>query len=175
MINFLKNEIDIKLLASSFLPLTQFTNYLCTMDAIFGLSQLESVAAGLWKEGKKFTVWAFHAPMGSGKTTFIHGLCKILGVDDAVSSPTFGIINDYQSKDAGIIHHMDWYRLKDEAEALQAGVEELLLSGEYCLVEWPEQAQGLLPEKTLHIKIEMLNETTRRLFTFNPADEGDNE
>lgn len=145
------------------------------MDAIFTIDQLPAVAAGLWKEGKKFTVWAFHAPMGSGKTTFIYSLCKLLGVDDAVSSPTFAIINDYQSKDVGIIHHMDWYRIKDEAEALQAGVEEVLLSGDYCFVEWPEQAKGLLPDKTLHISIEMLNETTRRLFTFNPADNGDIE
>ncbi len=145
------------------------------MDAIFTIDQLSAVAAGLWKEGKKFSVWAFHAPMGSGKTTFIHGLCKVLGVDDAVSSPTFAIINDYKSTEAGIIHHMDWYRLKDETEAIQAGVEDVLLSGEYCFVEWPEQAPSLLPEKTLHIKIEMLDVYTRRLFTFSENNAGDIE
>jgi len=138
------------------------------MDAIFDLAQINSVAAALWKEGKQYPVWAFHAPMGSGKTTFIHALCKVLGVDEAVSSPTFAIINDYQSRDAGLIHHMDWYRLKDEAEAIEAGVEDLLNSGARCLVEWPEQAQGLLPDNTLHIRLEILDEQTRRISTFQP-------
>ena len=141
------------------------------MDAIFGLSQIHSVAAALWKEGKKYRVWAFHAPMGSGKTTFIHALCTSLGVNSAVSSPTFAIINEYLSKEAGVIHHMDWYRLKDEAEALQAGVEDVLTSGETCFIEWPEQAPGLLPDDTLHIRIEMLNEDTRRICTFDPKAE----
>lgn len=140
------------------------------MDAIFGLAQINAVAAALWKEGKKYPVWAFHAPMGSGKTTFIHALCRVMGVEAAVSSPTFAIINDYQSRDAGLIHHMDWYRLKNEEEAIQAGVEEVLNSGETCLVEWPEQAERLLPDHTLHIRIEILDEQTRRICTFNPKD-----
>ncbi|MDD2792021.1 MAG: tRNA (adenosine(37)-N6)-threonylcarbamoyltransferase complex ATPase subunit type 1 TsaE [Sediminibacterium sp.] len=143
------------------------------MDAIFGLAQIKSVAAALWKEGKQYPVWAFHAPMGSGKTTFIHALCEVLGVEAAVSSPTFAIINDYQSRDAGLIHHMDWYRLKDEEEAIQAGVEDLLNSGGLCLVEWPEQAAGLLPDNTLHIRLEILDEQTRRISTFQPKQAAD--
>ncbi len=146
-------------------------DYLCLMDAIFGLAQINSVAAALWKEGNKYPVWAFYAPMGSGKTTFIHSLCKFLGVSASVSSPTFAIINEYQSANAGTIHHMDWYRLKNEEEAIQAGVEDVLNSGDRCLVEWPEQAPGLLPDNTLHIRIEMLNENTRRICTFKPADQ----
>ncbi|MBL7761365.1 MAG: tRNA (adenosine(37)-N6)-threonylcarbamoyltransferase complex ATPase subunit type 1 TsaE [Sediminibacterium sp.] len=138
------------------------------MDAIFGLAQIKSVAAALWKEGKQYPVWAFHAAMGSGKTTFIHALCEVLGVEAAVSSPTFAIINDYQSRDAGLIHHMDWYRLKDEEEAIQAGVEDLLNGEGLCLVEWPEQAEGLLPDNTLHIRLEILDEQTRRISTFKP-------
>lgn len=140
------------------------------MDAIFGLNQIDVVAAAVWKEGKKYPVWAFHATMGSGKTTFIHALCKYLGVQSAVSSPTFAIINEYISPEAGTIHHMDWYRLKDEEEALQAGVEEILLSGDLCLIEWPEKAAGLIPEQCLHIGIEWLDEHTRRIYSFNPSD-----
>jgi len=135
------------------------------MDAIFTLEQIRQVAASLWKEGKNKKVWAFHAAMGTGKTTFIHALCEELGVGSAISSPTFAIINEYSSPVAGAIYHMDWYRLKDEAEAVNAGVEDSLLSQQLCLVEWPENAAGLLPDNTFHVHIEVLDENTRRLFT----------
>lgn len=137
------------------------------MDAIYGLEQINSVAAAIWKEGKNYSVWAFHAPMGSGKTTFIHALCKLLGVESAVNSPTYAIINEYQSKTQTIIYHMDWYRLKNEQEALSAGIEEPLLSGKTCFVEWPENADGLLPDNTFHLRIEILNEHTRRIYSFD--------
>jgi tRNA threonylcarbamoyladenosine biosynthesis protein TsaE len=139
--------------------------YLCQMDAIFTLSQLPQVARAIWKEGKQKKIWAFHAPMGAGKTTFIHALCEELGVVSAISSPTFAIINEYKSKEAGAIYHMDWYRLKNEEEAVNAGVEDSLLSKDLCLVEWPENAAGLLPDDTFHIHIEVLDPETRRLFT----------
>jgi len=103
--------------------------------------------------------------MGAGKTTFIHALCEELGVVSAISSPTFAIINEYKSKEAGAIYHMDWYRLKNEEEAVNAGVEDSLLSKDLCLVEWPENAAGLLPDDTFHIHIEVLDPETRRLFT----------
>ena len=139
--------------------------YLCCMDAIFTLPQIRQVASSLWKEGAKKKVWAFYASMGTGKTTFIHALCEELGVQSAVSSPTFAIISEYQSPVAGTIYHMDWYRLKDEEEAINAGVEDSLLSGKLCLIEWPEKAEGLLPEDTFYVHIEVLDEHTRRLFT----------
>jgi len=129
------------------------------------LPQLRQVARSVWKEGKGSKVWAFHAPMGAGKTTFIHALCEELGVQSAISSPTFAIINEYASPEAGAIYHMDWYRLKDEEEAVNAGVEDCLLSGKLCLVEWPDKAPGLLPDNTFHISLEALDEHTRRLFT----------
>jgi tRNA threonylcarbamoyladenosine biosynthesis protein TsaE len=138
-------------------------DYLCYMDAIFGLEQIRQVAAAVWKEGKKHKVWAFHAEMGTGKTTFIHALCEVLGVSGAVSSPTFAIINEYNSHEAGVIYHMDWYRLKDEEEAVNAGVEDCLLSGHLCLVEWPDKAEGLLPTDTYHIRMETLDAATRRI------------
>lgn len=141
------------------------------MDAIFGLGQIKSVAAALWKEGNKMPVWAFYAPMGSGKTTLIHAIGDFLGVQTAISSPTFAIINEYQSPEAGTLYHMDWYRLKNENEALQAGVEDILLSGSTCFVEWPEQAIGLLPPNTLHLRIEMLDEHTRRICSFDPSEQ----
>ena len=134
------------------------------MNFSFTKSELAEAAGALWNYGKSFPIWAFHAPMGAGKTTFIHSLCiDILKVTGTVSSPTFAIINEYSSPIAGTVYHMDWYRLKGEKEALQAGVEDCLLSNNLCLVEWPEIAQTLLPDNTLHIYISLVNETTRLL------------
>ena len=135
------------------------------MDAIFTLAQIRQVAKALWKEGRKQKVWAFHAAMGAGKTTFIHALCGELKVSSAISSPTFAIINEYTSPTEGAIYHMDWYRLKDEEEALNAGVADSLLSQQLCLVEWPEKAAGLLPDDTFHVYMEALDEHTRRINT----------
>ncbi|SJZ35254.1 tRNA (adenosine(37)-N6)-threonylcarbamoyltransferase complex ATPase subunit type 1 TsaE [Sediminibacterium ginsengisoli] len=140
------------------------------MDAIFNQDGLREVARLLWKEGKQKKVWAFHAGMGTGKTTFIHALCEELGVKDAVSSPTFAIVNEYESPVAGVIFHMDWYRLKDEEEAIQAGIEDQLYSGSLCLVEWPEKAPGLLPDDTFHVHMEALDENTRRLYTLKETE-----
>ena len=142
------------------------------MDAIFELSSITQVAKMAWREGKNKKVWAFHAAMGSGKTTFIHALCAMLEVQDAVSSPTFSIINEYKTAVAGTVYHMDWYRLKDEEEAMNAGVEDTLNSGNLCLVEWPEKAEGLLPDDAFHIHIEALDEKTRRIFVMQDEEEG---
>lgn len=140
------------------------------MDAIYELPQIKAVAKALWKEGKGHKVWIFHADMGTGKTSFIHALCEVLEVKDTVSSPTFSIINEYESALAGTIYHMDWYRLKDEEEAIQAGVEDALLSGNFCLVEWPEKAAGLLPEKPFEVFMEILDEKMRRIYTERPEE-----
>ena len=97
------------------------------------------------------------------KTTFIHALCEYLGVSSAIGSPTYSIINEYKSNLAGEIYHMDWYRLKNAEEALEAGIEECLFSGNLCLVEWPEKASALLPEDCLHISLVILDEETREI------------
>lgn len=133
------------------------------METVFTTSTIKEVAASLWQHCKPHKIWAFHGEMGAGKTTFIHALCEILQVPGVISSPTFAIINEYRSPFAGTIYHMDWYRLKDEEEAIYAGIEDSLLSGNFCFIEWPEKAAGLLPNDTLHIYIETLNENTRRL------------
>jgi tRNA threonylcarbamoyladenosine biosynthesis protein TsaE len=134
------------------------------MDAIFTIDQINRVAEAFFKKCQKHRVWAFHAPMGAGKTTFISALCTHLGAIDALSSPTFAIVNEYSSKTAGNLYHMDWYRLKSEAEAIDAGVEDLLSSGSYCFVEWPENAPDLLGPDTLHLYLEVLDAQTRRLY-----------
>jgi tRNA threonylcarbamoyladenosine biosynthesis protein TsaE len=80
-----------------------------------------------------------------------------------VSSPTFALINEYQRSGGETIYHMDWYRVKDEDEAIQAGIEDCLYSGNLCLVEWPEKAPGILPDDTVHIHLETTGINTRRL------------
>ena len=134
------------------------------MNIKFTQSEITNAAQQLWEWGKTFSVWAFDAPMGAGKTTLIRALCTdVLQTTDAVSSPTFAIINEYKTKRAGTVYHMDWYRLQGEEEAIAAGVEDALQSGSLCLVEWAEVAPCLLPANTLHIQITIVDDTTRQL------------
>ncbi len=135
------------------------------MDFIFSIKIINKVAELFLKESLNQKLIAFHAPMGAGKTTFIHALCEAMGVKAVVNSPTFSIINEYTSEQYGTIYHMDWYRLKDEEEAIAAGVEDALYSGNLCLIEWPEKAAALLPDDCVHVYIEVLDEQTRRIFT----------
>jgi tRNA threonylcarbamoyladenosine biosynthesis protein TsaE len=133
------------------------------MTLSFTLGEIRQAAEKLFQFGKDKKVWAFHGEMGAGKTTFIHALCEYLGVSSAIGSPTYSIINEYKSEKAGEIYHMDWYRLKDEEEALQAGVEDCLFSGNFCFVEWPERAPALLPDDCLHISISLIDKETRQI------------
>jgi tRNA threonylcarbamoyladenosine biosynthesis protein TsaE len=133
------------------------------MQIHFTLSNIQQAVQQVWAHGKDYLVWAFHGEMGAGKTTFIHALCNHLGVTSVVGSPTYSIINQYSSSDGGTICHMDWYRMKDEEEALQAGVEDALYSGDQCFIEWPERAAGLLPTDTLHITISIISPVERTI------------
>ena len=93
---------------------------------------------------------AFHAPMGAGKTTFTTAICKALGVrEDAISSPTFAIVNEYRAGDGSPVFHFDFYRIEKETEALDIGLYDYLDSGCLCLMEGPENIASLLPEETL--------------------------
>ena len=136
--------------------------YICLMEQNFTLDQIHEVVAAAWAEGKDTPIWAFYAPMGTGKTTFIHALCKMLGVQDAVSSPTFAIVNEYQYQ-GGALFHMDWYRLGSLEEAVRAGIDEHLHSGDICLIEWPERIEELLPNSYVEIHISGLPDGGRKL------------
>ncbi|MFT4152641.1 tRNA (adenosine(37)-N6)-threonylcarbamoyltransferase complex ATPase subunit type 1 TsaE [Parafilimonas sp.] len=132
-------------------------------ELTYNISEIKTVARQLWHAFSSKKIWAFYAEMGSGKTTLIHALCDVLQVKDAVSSPTFAIINEYTSPVAGAIYHIDGYRIKDETEAVQAGCEDCIESGNYCFVEWPEKFPGLLPEESLHIALNFIDNNTRKL------------
>lgn len=100
------------------------------------------------------TLIAFYAPMGAGKTTFTTAICKALGVqEDAISSPTFAIVNEYRGGVGRPIYHFDFYRIERPEEALDIGLYDYLDSGDLCLMEWPENIEGLLPEETLRVQI----------------------
>ncbi len=129
----------------------------------YNISEIKAIAQQLWDEFSSKKIWAFHAEMGSGKTTIIHALCDVLEVRNAVGSPTFAIINEYTSPLAGTIFHMDWYRMKDEEEAIQAGCEDCIYSSNYCFIEWPEKFPELLPDETLHILLQTVDNNERKL------------
>jgi tRNA threonylcarbamoyladenosine biosynthesis protein TsaE len=133
------------------------------MEVIFTLQEINEVAKKVIAAMGYKKVIALQGQMGAGKTTFTHAFCDLLGVVDVVSSPTFSIINVYQTKDDKTIYHLDLYRLKDEEEAIQAGVEECLYSGNICLVEWPERIPTIFPEETIYIKLEVIDSIKRRL------------
>ena len=101
--------------------------------------------------------------MGAGKTTIIKQLCKNMGVIDVVSSPTFGLVNEYQTIDNQTIYHFDCYRIKSEIEALDMGIDEYLYSGNYCFIEWSEKIYNLIPEQHSIITIDEIDSQKRSL------------
>ncbi len=96
-------------------------------------------------------VIAFEGDMGVGKTTFIKAICKNLGVDDVVNSPTFSIVNEYATPEGGAVYHFDFYRIKTPQEALDFGIYDYLDSGNWCFMEWAENIATLLPPETLFV------------------------
>ena len=117
------------------------------------------------KRTEPHRVFAFEGQMGAGKTTFIKQLCEEMGTEDVVNSPTFAIVNVYDVEQPykGEVYHFDCYRLKDIREAMDFGAEEYLYSGNYCFIEWPRLIEPLLPDDTVWIKIEVLENGERRL------------
>lgn len=136
------------------------------MELLLQKDSLDLAASEFLRAAGSARVFAVSGDMGAGKTTFITAVCRQLGVTGSVSSPTFSIINEYSGA-ADTIFHMDLYRLRDEQEAMQAGVEDALYSGAYCFVEWPGKAPGLFPPGTMDVFISLVNEQTRMLSLTN--------
>ena len=132
---------------------------------IAGLEDLERAAREFLEAVGDTRLIAFYAPMGAGKTTFTTALCRVLGVEaDAVSSPTFAIVNEYLSDSGGRIYHFDFYRIDNPADALDIGLYDYLDSGNLCLMEWPENIEPLLPEETLRVHIRVEPDGSRTLY-----------
>lgn len=107
------------------------------------------------------TVFAFYGKMGAGKTTFIKAVCKALGVDDVVTSPTFAIVNEYRTETAELIYHFDFYRIKKLEEVYDMGYEDYFDSGALCFIEWPELIEELLPADAVKVNIEVEPDDSR--------------
>ncbi|HZZ74499.1 MAG TPA: tRNA (adenosine(37)-N6)-threonylcarbamoyltransferase complex ATPase subunit type 1 TsaE [Puia sp.] len=136
------------------------------MQQTFTLPEIDNLARVFWESFPDKKIYAFKGNMGAGKTSFIRALCQLKNVNETVGSPTFSIVNEY-SFNGGIIYHMDFYRLKNEEEAIRAGVEDCLYSGEICLVEWPDRAPGIFPDDSFGILLETIDEYTRKIVTFS--------
>ena len=136
-----------------------------TERAINDESELNNLAKELIQFAKENTVWAFYGEMGAGKTTFIRYICKNLGINENVSSPTFSIVNEYNDLTGNKVFHFDFYRIKNEQEAVDIGVEEYFQSNSLCLIEWPEKILNLLPHPL--VKIYIKTEDFKRRVTFS--------
>jgi tRNA threonylcarbamoyladenosine biosynthesis protein TsaE len=134
------------------------------MTVAVSLDDLPAFAQQFWESVKDTRVFLFHGEMGAGKTTLIEAICAAKGVREHMSSPTFSIINQYGFTEEGeekLIYHIDLYRLKDEEEVIQAGVEDCVYSGSLCMIEWPQKAPGLFDQTAASIFIEPADATHR--------------
>ena len=129
----------------------------------YNLPEIREAGRWLWQMMGTHQVVALYGQMGAGKTSLVYAICETLGVRDAVSSPTFSLINEYEIPAGGKIVHIDLYRIRDEEEALQAGMEDVLFSGAWCFVEWPERAPGIFPEDTLHVTLSVNEDQSRTI------------
>ena len=121
------------------------------------LNELPQVAQESINYFGKDKIVLFYGEMGAGKTTLIKEICKAYGVKDNITSPTFSIVNEYHTSTGEIIYHFDFYRIKNEDEALDMGYEEYFFSGHRCLIEWPEKINNLLPANTIKVEVKVKN------------------
>jgi tRNA threonylcarbamoyladenosine biosynthesis protein TsaE len=133
------------------------------MEIEFTIEQLESVAQQIIAQQPQKVI-LFHGEMGVGKTTLIKQLCKTLGVLEATSSPTFSLVNEYEIANNQLVYHFDFYRLKNEIEALDMGADDYFYSGNWCFIEWAEKIPNLIPDEHSVITIELLPDGKRILF-----------
>jgi len=130
--------------------------------SLVSIDTLELTANELITASQGNRIWLFSGEMGAGKTTFIKAIGKLLGVKESMASPTFSIVNEYRTSN-GTLFHFDFYRLKNEQEAYDIGVDEYFESGNYCFIEWPEKLETLIPESYFKITLQVQSPTTRTI------------
>lgn len=134
-----------------------------TMYRSVTLEDLGIVAKEIINRTEDIKVWLFYGEMGSGKTTLIKEVCKGLGVQDIMSSPTFAIVNEYEALGDRRVFHFDFYRIRSEAEAFDIGAEDYFYSGSPCFIEWPERIPSLIPPAYAEVTLTIENETQRTI------------
>ena len=130
---------------------------------IENLRKIDVVAKSFVEKMGDKKVFAFNGKMGVGKTTFINAVCKMMGVTQIVNSPTFSIVNEYETASGNIIYHFDCYRIQKIQEALDLGAEEYLYSGNYCFIEWSENIAPILPDYLVNVDITELEDGSRSI------------
>lgn len=128
---------------------------------IKGLDSIDQAAKEFLQEIGDNRIIALYGSMGAGKTTFVTALCRVLGVEDVVNSPTFTIVNEYRTEDGEPVFHFDFYRIKSLREVEDLGFEEYVYSDCMCLMEWPEMIEEMLPEETVKVSISEQEDGTR--------------
>lgn len=132
------------------------------MNKNYSLENLSEVATELISSAKNKTL-LFYGQMGVGKTTLIKEICKQLGVLDTISSPTFSLVNEYETSKIEKVYHFDFYRIEQEEEALDIGIEEYFDNNDWCLIEWPENIENLLPLDAVEIHLSILEDQNRNI------------
>jgi len=132
-------------------------------EKVRSLKELDKTALNLIKMFPEQRIFAFYGKMGAGKTTFIQSVCRHLGSDDNVTSPSFALINEYITDKQDSIYHFDFYRIKNLEEVFDLGYEDYFYSGSYCFIEWPEKIESLLPGQYVEVKIEVAENNERIL------------
>lgn len=129
----------------------------------YDLSELKALACSLIKAAKNQKIWVFQGAMGTGKTTLIKAIAEEYGIVDQVSSPSFGIVNQYENNEKQIFYHFDFYRIEDPTEALDIGIEDYFYNENYCWLEWAEKIENFIPEDFFLIKITSISEYKRQV------------
>lgn len=132
------------------------------MEITFSLAEIDQAAQKVLAQNLK-NIILFHGSMGTGKTTFIKALALQLGVKDMTSSPTFSLVNEYETSEGKTLYHFDLYRLNSEEEAYDMGIDEYFYSGNMCLIEWPEKTPNLIPLDHTTVTIKILHNGQRHL------------
>ncbi len=132
--------------------------------AVFDLDSIDAAAANLINTFPEARIFAFYGDMGSGKTTFIKSVCRSMGVGQFVTSPTFALVNEYRDISGKLsFFHFDFYRIEEVDEVLDMGYEDYFYSESFCFIEWPEKVAALLPDNTLKISIDVLDNANRQI------------
>jgi len=130
---------------------------------INSIEELPKAAEEFLNAFRSERVFAFYGKMGAGKTTFIKALCRVMGSNDNITSPTFALVNEYDTKLPEKVYHFDFYRIKDLTEAMDLGFDDYIDSGNYCFMEWPEKIEQLLPDRFVEVQIEETSPSSRKL------------
>lgn len=132
------------------------------MNKNYSLEQLREIAEEVIQLSKH-KILLFNGEMGVGKTTLIKEICRVLGVEDTISSPTFSLVNEYVTSNEETVYHFDFYRINDEEEALDMGIEDYFYTNNWCLVEWPNNIKNLLPLNSVTINITLNADNLRNI------------